>query len=169
MIADARKAAMQAARKLMYALDVAELDASAFASFEAGINSLTRQISAANHAARHPPCAPRRCVGCTETGGFMGAMKQLLHMRTVSVVAKCGDVLYDANVERECRIVQALETQEVLARACRDSQVRRFPRKHKAQAQRFPLWASHPHWALKPIWIRLPLAIWQTVKQEWTR
>lgn len=51
MTADARKAAMQAARKLMYALDVAELDASAFASFEAGINSLTRQISAANHAA----------------------------------------------------------------------------------------------------------------------
>jgi hypothetical protein len=47
----ARKAAMQAARKLMYALDVAELDASAFQSFEAGINALTRQISAANHAA----------------------------------------------------------------------------------------------------------------------
>lgn len=51
MTADARKAAMQAARKLMYALDIAEMDASAFQSFEAGINSLTRQISAANHAA----------------------------------------------------------------------------------------------------------------------
>lgn len=51
MTADARKAAMRAARKLMYALDVADIDASAFQSFEAGINSLTRQISAANHAA----------------------------------------------------------------------------------------------------------------------
>lgn len=99
----------------------------------------------------------------------MGAMKQLLHMRCVSVVAQCGDILYDASAVRERRIMQALETQEVLARACREPQARRFPRKHKAQAQRFPMWASHPQWALKPILIRLPLAIWQTVKQEWAR
>ena len=98
----------------------------------------------------------------------MAAMKQLLHPQIVRVSDRDNFALYDASVEKERRIMQALETQEVLARACREPQARRFPRKHK-QARRFPLWVSHPQWALKPIWIRLPLAIWQTVKQELAR
>ena len=87
----------------------------------------------------------------------MGVMKQLLPMRCVSIVAQCGDILYDANVERERRIMQALETHEVLARACREPQARRFPRKYQPMAVRHPLI------------VRIARAVWTAVKQEWAR
>jgi hypothetical protein len=87
----------------------------------------------------------------------MGAMKQLLNPTLVSVIARPGDVLYDASVARERRILQALETQEVLARAVREPQARRFPRKHRPMAVRHPLW------------MRVVRAVWTAVKQEWAR
>jgi hypothetical protein len=72
----------------------------------------------------------------------MSAMKRTLSHRAVSVVAQCGDILYDARVERERRIAEALETHEVFARALRPQQARRFPAKVKPMAVRH-------HWLIR--------------------
>lgn len=88
----------------------------------------------------------------------MGSMKQqLLPTRCVSVVAQCGDILYDASVERERRRIQAFETQSVFASVEREPPVRRFPRRTRPMAVRYPLI------------VRIARAVWRAVKQEWAR